>query len=125
MSDKELVEYFNGILPIFLDETINAQAVVKGNSIKIRCEGYFGIWYKATSVIGAPDIKIEIQESYNNIDENFAEPEDVSDIVTNLVNENPHVKEVSIPPMNYMRFVVTGNAANPADTKLTMYLFAQ
>lgn len=110
---------------IFENELINATDVVYSSSFDVEHGGFFGVWYKATSVIGAPDIKIEVQMSKDQVAANFIEPETMPDIETNLVTETPHVKSFSPPPMKYLRFKITGNAANPADTLLTMEMFIQ
>lgn len=106
-------------------ETINATATYTSSAIDLNAAEYLGVWYKATSAGGTPDVKIEFQMSYDDTAGNFVEPEGASDIETNLTTETAHVKRLSCPPMRYLRIKVTGNAANPADTIVTVIVFNQ
>ncbi len=110
---------------LFNAETINATAVVSSDAITVKSGGIFGVWYQATSVLSTPDVKFEVEMSYDKTDGNFIEPENMNDIVTALQDETVHVKGVHPPPMKYLRVKCTGGATNPADTLVTMYLFTQ
>jgi len=110
---------------VYSSTLINATATSTSSTYKISSAGYFGVWYKATSVIGAPDIKIEVQMSYDDTAANFVEPDDISDVVTNLTDENAHVESIFPTPMTYLNFLVTGNAGNQTDTLVTLYFFVQ
>ena len=119
------------IREIFNSETIEDTATVYSRSIRVGAANVLGIAYQASSSAGAPDIKIEIQQSYKKPtteeadDDTYVVPEDMSDVETNLVTETWHVKSLSLVPMEYMRFKITGNAANESDTALTIQLFVQ
>lgn len=106
-------------------ETINTTATYTSGSIDLTATEYLGVWYKATSAGGSPDVKIEYEMSYNDVSANFVEPEDASDIVTNLTDETAHTKRLSASPQRYIRIKVTGNVANPADTVVTLIIFNQ
>jgi len=84
---------------------------------------YLGIWWKATSAAGAPDLTIEVEMSYDDTAANFVTPEGMSDIITNCTDEVPHVDRVYCPPMAYIRFKIT-NAGN-ADTIVNIVLYDQ
>lgn len=94
-------------------------------AIPVKTSGYFGIWYKATSTAGTPDIKIEVLMSPDETDANFVEPENMPDVVTNLTAETAKVDSINPPPMKYMKIKCTGNASNNADTVVDAYLFIQ
>lgn len=111
--------------PVSTSVAVASTATVTTGIIPIKYEGYFGIWYQATSVTGTPDIKIEYEMSYNDTSANFAEPVGASDIVTNLTAETIQIESIQPPPMPFIRFKITGNAGNPADTLVTIRLFSQ
>jgi hypothetical protein len=113
------------IIRLFNATTINATATVTSNTVLVKSGGIFGVWYKATSSSGTPDIKIEVEMSYDTTSANFVEPDGMSDIETQLQDENAHVKGIHPSPMKYLRIKCTGLGSNPTDTKLTLYLFTQ
>lgn len=86
---------------------------------------YFGLWIKATSASGTADVKVEIQQSWDDTAANYIEPAAGSVVVSSLTNEAANVYSLSPSPMPYMRFQLTGNAANPSDTVVTAYFWAQ
>jgi hypothetical protein len=116
---------------IFNAEAVASTASVYCNSIKLRSSDAFGLWIQATSAGGAPDIKVELEQSYTtpttegSSDTNYVEPEGVSDIFASLTAETAKIKQITPVPMEYMRIKITGNAANPADTVVTAYLYTQ
>lgn len=114
-----------GLIEVFKNQLIALTAVVLSPIYRIEDSGYFGLWYKTTSIAGAPDTTIEFLMSYDTNPDNFIEPEGASNIETNLITETAHVRSFAPSPMKYLRFKITGNAGNQADTLLTMYLFAQ
>lgn len=111
---------------------VNVDEVVYTQSIPLYSSDTFGVWFRATSVTGTPSIdKIEIQESYSKPttegvdDSNYVEPEDTEDVYATLTTETAHITPISPSPMPYLRFKITGGAANPADTVIKMYIFTQ
>ncbi len=85
----------------------------------------FGVWYKATSAGGSPDVRLYFQQSYDNTSGNYAVPEGASDINTALTDENPHVANIIPHNMKFFRIVCDGNTANPADTLVSLIFYAQ
>ena len=86
---------------------------------------YFGLWIQATSATGTADVLVEIQQSYNDTAANYIEPAVGSVVVSALTNEAVNVYALTPSPMPFMRIQVTGNAANPADTVVTAFLWMQ
>lgn len=91
-------------------------------AFSIKNADYFAVGYKASSVTGSVDVKIELQESYDlpttegAADTTYVEPESFSDIETNLITETWHYKAISPVAMPYARFKVTGNPGSNNDT---------
>jgi len=107
------------------DRTIAGTATYTSDPIEVKTFAFFGVWYRATSATGTPDITIQYEMSYDKTSDNFVIPEGAADIVTGLTDENPHVESLSPPPMTYIRFKVTGGAANPSDTVVNLVFFCQ
>lgn len=124
MGEIKKISYF-GIVEIFKDKQISLTGSETSDIFKIESNAYFGLWYKAVSASGTPNLLIQYEMSYDTDESNFVIPVGVSNIETNLTSETAQVKSFAPPPMAYIRFKVTGNAANPSDTVLTMYLFVQ
>jgi len=116
---------------IFNSEAIASAAVVYSKSIRIGGANVVGIAYQATSAGSSPDLLIQVEQSYTKpttegaSDTKYVVPEDMANIETNLTTETWHVKSLSLVPMKYMRFKITGNGGNPADTLLSLELFLQ
>ena len=85
----------------------------------------FGLWIIASSVTGTPDIKVEIQQSYDDTAANYIEPATGSVVVASIADEVAHVYSVSPSPMPYCRIQLTGAGGNPADTIVTAYWWMQ
>ena len=122
----EQVEPKGKLIKIFDEETINATATVSALPTNLGTTfGYVGVWYQAVSTAGTPNIDIDFKVSYDQTAANFVRPEGESLLVDDLADETPHVDNIQIPAMPYIKIVATGNATNPADTVLTLYLFVQ
>ena len=114
------------------DIAVASTAVIYTQSINIAYAEYFKLTYKATSTIGTPDIKIEMEcgdvppttEGSADTD-HYVEPENASDIEASLTTETIHEKAINPPASKYIRFKITGNASNPADTVVNMWLTKQ
>jgi|GEM_PF-3576338 len=123
--------YIGRCLKIFDDVDIKNQNTIYSNSIEIGSNQVFGLAIKATSSSSAPDLKVELEQSFTkpttegSSDNNWVVPDGVSDIYTNLTSENLKIKAISPVPMRFMRIKITGNAGNASDTKVTAYLFVQ
>ena len=85
----------------------------------------FGLYVTATSVSGTADVKVEIQQSWDDTAANYIEPAVGSVVVASLATETPAIYSLSPAPMPYLRLQVTGVAANPADSVVTAYLWMQ
>uniref|UniRef100_A0A6H1ZNV5 Uncharacterized protein n=1 Tax=viral metagenome TaxID=1070528 RepID=A0A6H1ZNV5_9ZZZZ len=110
---------------------VASTAVVYTKAMKLAFGDYFALSYKAVSAAGSPDVKIELEQSYElpttegSSDAEWVEPENMADIETNLTVETQKHKSLSPIPLPYGRFKITGNAGNAADTILTMFLSIQ
>ncbi len=112
---------------------IASHAVVYTKAFKIAFGEYFSLAYKALSAGGAPDIKIELEQSIKDVlpategaaDTNYVVAENMANIETNLGAETWHIKALNPGLSVYGRFKITGNAANPADTIFTGHINKQ
>lgn len=83
----------------------------------------FGLWVDLNG--SAPDVKIEIIQSYNDTAANYVLPNANSSIVSSLTATTPKIYAIQPTPMPYMRLRVTGINANGTDTRITAYLWLQ
>lgn len=110
---------------------VASTATVYTDSFKLKQGMYFGLWMLATSSAGAPDLKIQLEESYTtpategSADANYAIPENMADIQSSLTAETAKVQLISPVPMTYARFKITGQGTNNADTVIQMKIFIQ
>lgn len=120
-----------GVMNVFVEEAIAGAVTVYSKSIRLSSAVVLGIWYKATSVIGAPDLTIQIEQCHRApttegaADSDYVIPENLADVATNLITETAKIKSISLPYLPFMRFKITGNAGNAADTLLTIRLSSQ
>lgn len=99
-------------------------------AFKIDYAEYFSLDYKALSASGAPDLKIEIEQSIGDnlpategsSDTNYVEAENMADIETSLTTETWHKKTINPAVSKYARLKITGAAGNNADTIFTAKL---
>ena len=110
---------------------IASTATVYTGSFPLNQSEYFGLWLKAVSTTGTPDITVELEQSYRrpttegSADTSFVEPDGLSNLFTNLTTETAHIIGLNPVPAPYGRLKITGNSGNPADTVVTAYLFTQ
>jgi len=110
---------------------VASTATVYTDSFKLKQGMYFGLWFLANSAAGAPDLKIQLEQSYKapategSADANYAIPENMADIQSSLTAETAKVQLISPVPMTYARFKITGQGSNNADTILNMRIFMQ
>lgn len=113
------------------DIAVASTATVYTRSFKLGFGDHFGISYKATSSSGTPDLKIELEQSFQepategSQDDNWVQGENISDIETSLTTETMHHKEIVPVTLPYARIKITGNAANPADTTIAIRISKQ
>jgi len=113
------------------DIAVASTATVYTDSFKLKQGMYFGLWLLASSAAGAPDLKIQLEESYTapategSADSNYVIPENMADIQSSLTAETAKVQLISPVPMTYARFKITGQGTNNADTILNMKIFIQ
>ena len=119
-------------IKVFSDESVNGAVAVTGIAIPLVPYKNFGIWLQATSVSGTPDLTLHYEVSHNPDSANFCVSERSlyvfgpnPELDTTIADENPHTEAISPVCMAYIRFVITGGAANPADTVVTVWACLQ
>lgn len=116
---------------VFNNELVNGTASVESridssnNGFAIAEYEDWGLWIQATSAGGTPDILVQIQQSFDNTAGNFIEPNAGATVASSIADEVVHVYSLSPSPMPYLRIQVTGNAANPTDTRVDAYIWMQ
>ena len=109
------------------DISVSEASVVYTQSKKVNSAVYFGVSYKALSATSTPDVKIELEQSFQApttegaADVTYVEAEDASDIETNLTSETWHHASLAPVPASYFRYKITGNGGNAADTNVYIY----
>lgn len=111
--------------------TVNATAVIYSQSFETKWGKYFSCTVQGTSAGGTPDYKIEWEsavrppstEAAANLE--YVVPDGMPAITASISDELWHVLNVSPVANSYGRFKITGNAANPADSILTVFVFVQ
>ena len=86
---------------------------------------YFGLWSAATSASGTADVKAQILQSYDDTAANYVVPDVGGTLTASIADDLPHVFAISPTVMPFLRIRLIGNAANPADTVVTGYVFFQ
>jgi len=111
-----------------------SDAVVYTKSFPLYKGEHFGVWARATSVTGTPNVKIELEQSWTTPTvEGSAEttlwviPAGKDPIFSAIADELAQIATVTPVPMAYGRYKITGltEAANPADTIVTIFNFIQ
>jgi hypothetical protein len=82
----------------------------------------FALEYQAACT-GLPNVKLELQQSSDNI--NWYVPENLADIDSSLTDKNLHGKQLSPITMRYARIKVTELSTTTNDTVLTLKVSAQ
>lgn len=118
-----------GNIKVVDDLTVNGTNVYYSKSFEIGFAAHFGLWSQVTSVLGTPNLKIELEHSYvkptteGSSDSNYVVPEGYGDIYSSLTSELVKVKSFSPVPMKYARFKITGNSGNQTDSILNLVVF--
>lgn len=110
---------------VFNAEAINGTGSATSDGENISPYRYYGLWAKSTSATGTSNVKIEMEQSWDDTAGNYVEPQGYGDIITTMNDDNPHVFTLAPYPMPFLRIKVTGNTGNPADTVITVYLFVE
>lgn len=111
---------------------VAGEVTVYTRSFPLFLAQFFGIWLRATSTTGTPNIKVELQESWSEPttegsaeDSLMIEPDGFDDIFGQVNDENAHIRTIAPVPMCYGRYKITGLTANPADTVVSIKNFLQ
>ncbi len=108
---------------LFTKELINATAAIESAAIPIIYnQGYFSLYWQATSVTGTPDLLFQYEISISGTD-TFVIPDGAVNIISNMITEAVRAISFQPIPADWLKLKITGNAANPADTLLDMWLF--
>jgi hypothetical protein len=107
------------------NQTVGGTDIHTSEAVLADSRQYFGVWVKATSVVGTPALRIYFEQSFDREEANFSIPDAMPDVISALGDENIHILSILPVPLPYLRFKVAGLAANPADTVVNLYLFAQ
>ena len=116
---------------VFSSELVNGTASVESaisaaiNGIAISEFGFFGVWLKATSVAGAPNVTVTFEQSYDDTAGNYASPATGGIVVATSVSEAAQVFLIAPVPLPRIRFKVQGITGNQTDTLVTLYFFQQ
>lgn len=111
---------------------VAGEVTVYTRSFPMFLASFFGVWALATSVLGTPNVKIELEEGPSEPTTEgaaettlFVEPDGFSDIFNPINDEVAHVKTIAPVPMAYGRYKITGLTGNPADTIVKIKNFMQ
>jgi hypothetical protein len=116
---------------VFSSELVNGTASVESavtaaiNGIAIAEFGFFGVWLKATSVAGSPNITVTFEQSYDDTAANYVSPATGGTVVATSTSEAAQVFTIAPVPLPRIRFKVQGIAGNQTDTIVTLYFFQQ
>jgi hypothetical protein len=116
----------------YSDIAVAGAVTVYTRSVFVGEGKFFSLSYTGSSVVGAIDLKIEIQQSFRPpvtegaADDYWAKPDGMGDVVASLTVEDS-IRHYSLPliPMGYFRLKITGAAGNSADTILRAWLSKQ
>lgn len=105
------------------DQAVVSTTVVVSETVFVGGTNKIGIWYKAVSVSGSPDITLEYQVAPIDNAGDYVTPESGAVIVANLTDEFAHADCLDdLALQNWLRIKITGNAGNPADTVVTIVI---
>lgn len=100
-------------------------AAVKSDIVDLSQFSDFSICYQAISPGGVPDVTITIEQGIGEDLTGFATPVSMAAVHSNLTAETKQIKAISPVSARYLRFVVTGEIANPADTVFSLWISAR
>lgn len=108
---------------------IAGEVTVYTKAFKLAFGEYFSLFYKLASE-GTVNVRVELEQCWTfpstegSQDNNYVEPEGMSDIDT-VTDETQHCKSISPIPSEYGRLKLTGLSGNDASTVLTAKLGKQ
>ena len=126
-----MCKYVGGNIKVVDSVVLATTGVIYSKSIDTNMGKFFGIFVKATSVLGTPNYKIQWETSYKPPDTEqiaditFVIPDGMPDITSTTNDEVWHAFSVNPVPGGFGRLKITGVSANPADTIISVYLFIQ
>lgn len=115
---------------------VPSQTTVWTNVFRMGMSKNFSIFYQCLTAT-SPSVRIQLEGSFQdpaNPKFSFTQgassvyyvvPDAFADIASNVVDQNWHLKGYQPPYIMYARFKLTGLAANPADTTITIYNLVQ
>lgn len=104
-------------------QTVNATAEVCTVAIAVSRRTYQSAQWIAASAGGTADVRVYVKGSIDAV--NFMVPGGVVDLATNDTTEAWRLEGIYIPMVPQIKLCVKGNAANPADTLVTLWLAQQ
>ena len=106
-------------------------ATYYSRAVKLAYGKYFSAAWKATVTAGAPELKIEMEQSWvkptteGSTDANWVVPESAADVDTTLTDENWHVASISPVAAPFIRFKISATGTNHASATLQIKLSTQ
>jgi hypothetical protein len=119
MDTEKFEAPYGSKVTVFDGKLISGERSYYSDPFPAGGQGNFGIWYKATSVLGVPNLRLWYEMSCDETLINFAVPEGVDNIVNNWSGEMVVVDKIRPPLMPWIRMGVQGLSGNPNDTILT------
>lgn len=115
---------------LLADVLVNAAAAVETSACHlVRCDRPEGLQLKAASAAGTASVKVEMATSPDGTawDSYDDRPDIIADNTTDFPNNQEGWNVATMPnPLNpFVKFKVTGLAANPADTLVSVGLLAR
>lgn len=124
VPDEKIPVVF-GWTTLFSRDLINATAVIRSAPLYVEwMTGYFSLYWEAISASGGVDLLIQYEVG-RTLTDTFVVPDGAANIVTNMITEVARAISIQPIPTNYLKIKVTGNAANSADTLLSMSFYAK
>jgi len=104
------------------EETVASTGTFTSGNLHLTFGGFFAVWLLCESTAGAPDVKLEWQESPTTMSADFTT---TTTIAANHTAETATIISFEPPPMMFGRLKITGNAGNAADTVCTVKTFVR
>jgi hypothetical protein len=127
----EIMLYYD----IFDNEPVAGAVTIYSQMYPLAQVKNFGVWFRATSLSGTPEISVGYEVCYDYDTAHCATPDrglwiwgdntgaGLTD--TTIKDEIIHIEAFSPPVMMYLRYKIVGGAANPADTLVQMKAWLQ
>lgn len=123
-ADAQMTTYnWVDVDEIWVNNTIDTTEADTSYVLEIGKHGYFGIQYMTESASGTPKIDILYEVTIVSPTSNFWSRAADSLIADDLTTENYFfIKSLTPPCARWMRIIVVGQATNPTDTTIWMWL---